>query len=167
MDVNAIDTPDVETVLMQPTENDHPFWLDKHVIAYRLKGYIEEVLGYGEAVAQAGVQCGVWKDNLVHLLPTRRRSTSPSRTRAALQRDRPTSSGSARDGRPGVQCLDALITGGVRSNEESSLTGRRSTSIARFGRSLAAGRSGAPSHLSRQALALFQSLPRTGDLVSR
>lgn len=56
MDVNAIDTPHVETVLMQPTENDHPFWLDKHVIAYRLKGYIEEVLGYGEAVAQAGVQ---------------------------------------------------------------------------------------------------------------
>jgi integrase len=171
LDVNKIDTPDIEAVLMQETENDHPLWLDKHPTAFRLKGYIDEVLGYAMAKRwrKPGFNAAVWKDNLEHLLADPKAIHKPEKHPslhfeeiAAFVRVLRSLDGMA------YRCLDATILTGLRSNEaigarwpEINLdTARWTVPGSRMKKRL--------DHtvaLSRQAVALFQALPRQGDLV--
>lgn len=55
---------------MQETGNGRPLWHDTHPTAHRPKGYIDDVLGYAMARRwpEPGINCGIWKDNLEHLL---------------------------------------------------------------------------------------------------
>lgn len=134
-------------------------WEDEHPTAYRLKGYIEDVLGYAIAKRwrKPGFNCATWKDNLEHLLLDPRAIHKPE-PHASLRREE--IAGFMRvlramDGM-GLRCLDATIQSGSRTNEaigarwpEIDLTAARWTVPAsRMKKRLES--------LSRQAVALFK-----------
>ena len=171
VDVASIDTPDIEAVLMQPTENDHPLWLDKHPTAFRLKGYIEGVLGYAMAkrYRKPGFNPAVWKDNLEHLLADPKAVHKPEKHPSLHYEEIAEFMRTVR-AMDGMEfcCLDATILSGLRTNES---IGARWPEV-----NLDTARWVVPGHrmkkrldhtvaLSRQAVALLQRLPRTGDLV--
>jgi integrase len=171
LDVAAIDTPDVEAVLMQDTENDHPLWLDKHPTAYRLKGYIEEVLGYAMAKRwrKPGFNAAVWKDNLQHLLADPKAVHQPE-PHPSLHPDEIAEFMLTLRAMEGLdyRCLDATILTGLRSNEAIGARWPELELDAGLWKVPGTRMKKRKDHtvtLSQQAIALFQSLPRAGDLV--
>src|SRR5207344_997785 len=52
---------------------DHPFWLEHNPLAFRLKGYVADVMGYAMAMdwrAKGSGNPAAWADNLAFLLPS-------------------------------------------------------------------------------------------------
>ena len=165
MDVGAIDTPDVEAMLMQPTENDQPFWHDKHDTAVRVRGYVEQVLGYAMAKRwrKPGFNPAVWKDNLAHLLSDPKAIHKPE-PHPSLHHSEIGGFMRTLRSMEGLQfrCLDATILTGVRTIE---IIGARrpeldlATGVWKIPAARMKKRKDYSVTLSRQAIALFQSCP--------
>lgn len=71
--VSRIKTAHVREVLWQDDDGDQPFWLVKNPTAFRLKGYINEIMGFAMAMdwrAKGSGNPAAWVDNLAFLLPS-------------------------------------------------------------------------------------------------
>jgi integrase len=78
MDVEVLDTPHIRAVLWQPTDNDQPLWIEHTPMAVRLRGFIQEAIGYARANKwRTGFNCAVWDDNLTHMLPSPKKIHKP------------------------------------------------------------------------------------------
>ena len=98
-------------------------WEDEHPTAYRLKGYIEDVLGYPMAKRwrKPGFNCATWKTTSNTCSSTHERSTSRNRThRCAVKRSLASCGCCVRWTAWGFACLDATIQSGSR-DEQSRL----------------------------------------------
>lgn len=79
IDVNALDTDHVQAVLWQMTDEDQPLWVARTPQAVRLRGYLQEILGYARARQwRTKFNCAVWEDNLSHLLPSPKKIHKPA-----------------------------------------------------------------------------------------
>lgn len=122
MDVEKIETADVRDCLMQEVgTEDLPFWLHRHKTAYRVKGFIREVIGYAMAMKWRKLGSGnpgAWEDNLCHVLADSKKIHAP-KPHASVHHSEIAGFMKVLRAMKGMEfrCLELLIETAVRTNE--------------------------------------------------
>jgi integrase len=167
LDVNLIEPPDILKVFHH--EN---LWVDHNPLAVRLRGYIEQVIGYAMAANMRDKAKGnpaVWKYNFEFLLPKPSEIHKPEAEPSLHHTEIPPFMRQLRK-MEGLKfrCLDVLIHAALRSNEAYGARRREfdfDVNIWTLPPERMKERREHTVPLVPQVLRLIQSLPRAGELV--